>query len=99
MEDMKKTEKTERKTKDGQDGFTAMGDDIICSTRLNPGTYSAYRSPEGNWLRIEPDEDGDIACDGGSVAIEGLDCLIAGGFPCVLSYAVKDGGFLIKLDQ
>lgn len=92
-------EKVKKKIPEGNDSFVALGDDRLFSKKLREGRYTAYRSLNGSWLQLIPNENGNIRCKDNSVAIEGLDGFMSGQFPKTLEYSCKEDCFLIKLEE
>lgn len=45
---------------------------------MRNGNYATYRSMNGSWLQLIPDDRGNLCCRDNTVAIEGLDGFIAG---------------------
>lgn len=98
---VKKQTAVEAKTESsaGNKSFVAQGNDKLFSNMLSDGKYTAYRSLNGSWLQLVPNENGNIGCKDNSVAIEGLDRFIAGQFPRILECVCRDDSFLIKLEE
>lgn len=88
--------KEENPADDGS--FVALGNDRLFSKNLREGRYTAYRSLNGSWLQLVPNENGNIGCRDNSIAIEGLDGFMSGQFPKTLEYSCKEDCFLIKLE-
>lgn len=92
-------EPTEKAPIAASNGTVTITGDTVFSDALPDGMYAVYRSLNGRCLELKKSVDGDIPCKNGSMRLEGLEAILAGGSPDISLLTMDVGHFIIKLEQ